>query len=152
MDQPSLTPELLDGFPVVVSLPVQWNEMDAYGHVNNTVYFRYFEAARIEYLERIGIREVTPEQPTGVILHSTSARFRLPVRYPDQVRVGARTVELLDDRFRMEYRVVSEAAGATAAEGWGVVVCFDYAGQRKAALPEAVRHAIQALDDCPAPG
>ena len=42
----------LDDFAVTVRIPVQWGEMDAYGHVNNTVFFRYFESARVEYLER----------------------------------------------------------------------------------------------------
>ncbi len=45
---------LLPSYPVVVEWDVAWGDMDAYGHVNNVVYFRYFEQARIAYLERIG--------------------------------------------------------------------------------------------------
>lgn len=47
----------LEGFPVVIELPVVWGEMDAFAHVNNVVYFRYFESARIAYLERINCLE-----------------------------------------------------------------------------------------------
>ena len=53
-----MTPHtLLAGFPVILELPVQWGEMDAYGHVNNTVFFRYFESARMEYLRKCGFAE-----------------------------------------------------------------------------------------------
>lgn len=143
---------LLDGFPVVVTLPVQWGEMDYFRHVNNTVFFRYFESARIAYLERIGFREEGAAEGTGPILASTHARFRRPLAFPDSVRVGARTTEVGEDRFTMEYRLVSEAQEAVAAEGGGVLVSFDYAAGRKAPLPEGVRRAIERLERGRLPG
>lgn len=137
---------LLAGFPVVVAVPVHWGEMDYFRHVNNTVFFRYFESARIAYLDRIGFREERAESGMGPILASTHARFRRPLTYPDTVRVGARTVELGADRFTMEYRLVSETQAAVAAEGGGVLVSFDYGSGRKGPLPEAVRRAIERLE------
>lgn len=133
-------------FPVVIAIPVQWGEMDAFGHVNNTVYFRYFESARIAYLERIGFRDPDPADPRGAILHSTHARFRQPLVYPETVRVGARATELRDDRFTMEYRVVTVSEGGVAAEGSAVVVSYHYGERRKVSLPEAVLKAITALE------
>ncbi len=144
--------DLLRGFPVVVSIPVQWGEMDYFRHVNNTVFFRYFESARIAYLDRIGFREERAEGGLGPILASTHARFRRPLTYPDTVRVGARSTEVGEDRFVMEYRLVSEAQAAVAAEGGGVLVSFDYAAGRKAPLPEAVLRRIAELEGtAPAP-
>ena len=137
---------LLAGFPVVVTVAVHWGEMDYFRHVNNTVFFRYFESARIAYLDRIGFREERAEGGMGPILASTHARFRRPLTYPDTVRVGARTVELGADRFTMEYRLVSESQAAVAAEGGGVLVSFDYAAGRKGPLPEGVRRAIERLE------
>ncbi len=142
----SSTAELLRGFPVVVEIPVQWGEMDSFRHVNNTVFFRYFEIARIAYLVRIGFREESDNGGVGPILASTHARFRRPLTYPDTVRVGARTTEVGDDRFTMEYRLVSVAQGATAAEGGGVLVSYDYRSSRKALLPQAVRRAIEEVE------
>ncbi|HEX2093237.1 MAG TPA: thioesterase family protein [Longimicrobiaceae bacterium] len=136
----------LQGFPVVVTLPVQWGDMDYFRHVNNTVFFRYFESARIAYLERIGFREEQAEGGLGPILASTHARFRRPLAYPDTVHVGARTTGLGEDRFTMEYRLVSERLGEVAAEGGGVLVAFDYASGRKAPLPERVRRTIEELE------
>ena len=133
-------------FPTVVDFPVAWGEMDAFGHVNNVVYFRYFENARIEYLRRIGFVECVA---VGPILASTHCRFRRPLTYPDRLHAGCRTTEIGADRFTIEYRLVSERLGAVAAEGGGVVVSYDYAAARKAPLPDAVRQAIEGLEGRP---
>jgi acyl-CoA thioester hydrolase len=143
---PDPTPSALADFPVIVELPVFWGDMDAFRHVNNIVYFRYFESARIEYLERIGFRQEMENGGVGAILHSTQARFRRPLEWPDSVIVGARTTEVGDDRFTQEYRLVSRASGEVAADGGGVLVAYDYANARKAALPARVRDAIRAIE------
>lgn len=138
----------LEGFPATIEVPVQWGDMDAYGHVNNTVYFRYFESARIEYLDRCGFLESFDSRGVGAILHSTSCRFRRALTYPDTVLVGGRAIEVGEDRFVMEYRVVSIRQEAlVVAEGDGVVVSFDYGEGTKTALPEEVRRRIEALED-----
>lgn len=137
----------LTGYPVVVQLPVAWGDMDSFRHVNNTVFFRYFETARIAYLDRIGFEQEMQESGIGPILASTHCRFRRPLTYPDTIRIGARTTELHGDRFVMEYRIVSEAHGAVAADGGGVVVAFSYRTHVKAPVPAAVRQAILGLGD-----
>ena len=137
---------LLDGFPVVVSIPVQWGEMDAYGHLNNTVFFRYFETARIEFLRLCGFLEAYEELKVGAILHSTSCRFRLALFYPDTIEVGGRATEIGEDRFVMEYRVVSLDQNGIAAEGTGTVVSFDYTDHQKTPIPESVRARLVSLD------
>lgn len=139
--------DLLEGYPVVVRLPVQWGEMDAFGHLNNVVYFRYFETARIRYLDECGFAESHRQRRVGAILHSTSCRFRIPLTYPDRVDVGARVREVEEDRFTMEYRIVSLAADAVAAEGEGIVVSFDYEAERKTALPDDVRRRVREMEE-----
>lgn len=136
-------------FPVEIERAVSWGEMDAFGHVNNTVYFRYFESARIAYLEAIDFVTGPDRGGLGPILHSTHCRFRRPLVYPDTVRVGARVIGVDDDRFQMEYRIVSERWDETAAEGGGIVVCYDYGGGEKAPLPDQVRRRIEELEDGP---
>ena len=138
--------DVLAGYPVVVEIPVAWGDMDYFRHVNNIVFFRYFESARIEYLDRIGFRELAEGQPVGPILAATDCRFRRPVTWPDTVGVGARVTEVGEDRFVMEYRLVSRKLGAVAAEGGGTLVSYDYDAQRKVPLPERVRQAIAGLE------
>lgn len=134
-----------DVFPVRLAIPVEWGEMDAYRHVNNTVYFRWFESARMEYFARVGWPEIERETGIGPILHSTAARFRAPVEWPDEVEVAARVGEVESDRFTMYYRVRSRALAREVAEGTGLIVAFDYRAGAKALLPSAIRAGIARL-------
>jgi len=126
---------LLADYRVTVEIPVAWGDMDAFGHVNNAVYFRYFETARMECFARIGLR-MEGRQGVGPILHSASCRFRIPLTHPDTVTVGAHIGEVGDDRFVMRYRAVSHEHGAVAAEGESLIVIFNYATGSKAPIPE----------------
>jgi acyl-CoA thioester hydrolase len=137
--------ELLPEFPVVIEVPIAWGEMDAYGHVNNIVFFRHFESARIALLDRIGFRDPAQNGGVGPILHSTQCRFRQPLTYPDTVQVGARVTELTADRFTMEYRIVSLKQQETAADGVGIIVAFQYKTMEKAPLPAPVLRELQEL-------
>lgn len=141
-----MTHPLLVGFPVVVSIDLPWGDMDAFAHVNNVAYFRYFEQARVAYLTRVGWMDRMRDAGVGPIVHSTSARFRKPLAYPDRVYVGARVVTVEADRVTMEHRLVSERWGDVAADGPAVVVCFDYRGGTKAAIPDDIRRRIEQLE------
>ncbi len=137
---------LLNGFPVVVEQAVVWGEMDAYRHVNNVVYFRYFENARLEYFRRAGWPEI--EEATGVspILAATRARFRKALTYPDDIAVGARVHTLGADRFTLEHRIVSRRLGAVVTEGEGTVVAYHHGRREKAPLPDELRRRIVDLE------
>ena len=110
------------------------------------MFFRYFETARIEYLGLIGFLDSFQAERVGAILHSTSCRFRRPLHYPDTVQVGGRALEVQEDRFTMEYRVVSLTHNETVAEGQGVIVSFDYGRGEKTPLPDAVRARLADLE------
>jgi len=137
---------LLAGYPVVVEVQVAWGEMDSFQHVNNVVYFRYFESARIAYSEKIGLQEYKKKTGIGPILGSTSCRYRFPLTYPDTVSVGAKVTEMEDDRFAMNYVVVSHRHQKIAAEGDGVIVMYDYREGKKTAMPDEIRASILALE------
>lgn len=141
---------LLAAYPVVIEATVAWGEMDAFAHVNNAVYFRWFESARIAYFDRIGFRDSMQGSGVGPILASTRCRFRLPLEYPDTVSIGTRVSDVGEDRFTMLYAVVSQRHGKLAAEGEGLLVSYDYRAGRKAPIPDLVRRAIEELEGPPA--
>lgn len=120
--------------------------MDAFQHVNNVVYFKYFESARIAYFERAGLTNYMKEHGIGPILASTSCRFRRPLTFPDEVLIGASVHDIEADRFKMRYCVYSKTLQSVAAEGEGRIVCYDYRKNQKAALPEVIRKAIESLE------
>lgn len=123
--------------------------MDAFGHVNNAAYFRYFESARIAWLERAGWTDLRDTHGVGVILHSVQARFRRPVQYPDTLSVSARLVELNDDRFTLAHEAWSERQNALAAEASGIVVAYDYRDGTKARIPDGLRASILRFNPFP---
>ena len=141
-----MTHSQLSGFPVVVEMDVAWGEMDSFAHVNNVVYFRYFEHARVDYLTRVGWFDLMRNAGLGPIVHSTHARFRKPLAYPDRILVGARVITMEPDRVTFEHRLVSRKWDDLAADGQAVVVCYDYRGLRKAALPDELRARIDQLE------
>jgi acyl-CoA thioester hydrolase len=132
-------------FPVVVRVPVQWGDIDALGHVNNAVYFTWFESARIALFERVGLA-ITGTPEVGPILAHTRCDFLAPVRYPGEVLAGTRIERLGTTSFTMEY----EAALAgdperPVARGQGVVVLIDYRDSSKVPLSATLRDALSAL-------
>jgi acyl-CoA thioester hydrolase len=139
--------ELLADYPVMASFPIAWGDMDAFQHVNNTRYFRYFEDARIAYFDAADIAGVAGV-PSGIgpILASTSCRFKAPLTFPDTIGVGARVTELDEDRFLVEHAVASEQLGRIAAVGTALIVSFDYSKQAKANVPQEWREAIERLE------
>ena len=143
--------ESLDGFPVVIELPVVWGEMDSFAHVNNVVYFRYFESARVAYLGRVGFMGTGGTNGVGPILASARCDFRKPLTFPDTILVGIKVSEMSADRFVMQYRIVSEKLKRVVAEGDGLVVSYDYREGRKAPIPDDVRKQIEALEGRPFP-
>lgn len=138
--------DLLAGYPVILPIDVAWGEMDAFQHVNNVAYFRYFESGRVKYMDATGAMADMEQTGIGPILHSIGCRFRFPLTYPDRIRVGVRVTELSADRFVIHHRVVSDRHGRVAAEGDGVVVMFDYRRNQKAAVPDFLRAAIDRLE------
>jgi acyl-CoA thioester hydrolase len=138
--------ELLTGYPVIVEQAVVWGEMDSYCHVNNVVYFRYFENARLEYFRRLDWDTLEKETGVGPILAATSARFRKALTYPDTIWIGAKIVSVLDDRLILHHRIVSQRLNALATEGEGTIVTYHYERGEKAPVPEELRRRIAQLE------
>jgi acyl-CoA thioester hydrolase len=120
--------------------------MDAYQHVNNTVYFRYFETARIAYFEKLGIVELREESGIGTILGSVQCKFKIPLTYPDRISVGVRVTQIQEERFVIEHCIVSHKHQKVAAKGEGVVVAYDYSHLKKVSLSAELKRRIEELE------
>lgn len=140
---------LLNGFPVYISLPIQWGDQDAFGHVNNTVYLRWFESARIAYGNKVGLAQISAAQKIGPILAAVACNYRKQLTFPDTVHIGARITRIGRSSMVMEHRVVSDGLQAIAADGDSTVVMFDYAANKSIPVPDAVHTAINSLEGKP---
>ena len=134
-------------YPVIVELPVEWGDMDAFGHVNNVTFYRYFENSRITYLEKIGLWEHMKMYSVGPILASSRCQYKAPLTYPDTVSVGSRVTVIEEDRFLMEHIIYSHKLERLSAEGDGTIVIFDYKKGKKAPIPEDIRKNIDQLEN-----
>ncbi len=142
-------PDPLSDFPVILNLPLQWGDQDAYGHVNNVVYLRWCESARVAYLERIGMWVDSSPNGLATILANVSCDYRRPLTYPDTVRIGARVTKIGNSSFRMEHAIYSETQQVIAAEAHSTIVVLDYATKRTIRVPDPVREAIAKLEGKP---
>jgi acyl-CoA thioester hydrolase len=139
---------LLQEFAVVVDIDVRFRDMDAFAHVDNIVYYEYFEIARVAYLDRIGMPIPGPAwHDFGWVIGSTCCRYKAAVVYPDILYVGARVGALSDDRVLMEYRVVSKKLDRVAVEGEALLVAYDFDAGRAVSIREDIRNAILRLED-----
>ncbi len=129
----------------LLEIPVAWGDMDAFGHVNNTVYLRWFESARIAFFARVDVlqRDVT-SMVQGPILAHTSCTFELPVTFPDTVDVACSIERIGTKSFTMRYEVHSRGHERRAASGDGVIVWYDYTKNTTAPLPAELRARLEA--------
>lgn len=144
MSEPQRPPELAD-HPLILTWPVQWGDQDAFGHVNNVVYFRWMESARIEYFRR-GKLGTIDDSGVGAILASIKCDFRRQLRYPDTLLISASIVSIGRTSMKMAHRVYSTELKAIAAEADSVLVMFDYQAQKPVMVPDDIRAKIEAFE------
>jgi acyl-CoA thioester hydrolase len=137
---------LLADFPVITTIPLLWGDLDAFGHVNNLVYMRWAETARVEYLLQIG--QFPPLPPSGIapILASMKCDYRRVLNYPDTVYVGTRIARIGNSSFQMLHRIVSRNLDEIAAEVDSTLVMLDYSRNKPVTVPSDVRNVIGALE------
>jgi acyl-CoA thioester hydrolase len=143
---PGVDTNLLAGFPVITAVPVQWGDQDAFGHVNNTIFLRWFEVGRIAYFEQLAILHDAGGRGLGPILASVTCNFRQQVTYPDRVWIGTRVARIGTSSMVVEHGIVSEHQGRSVADGTSIVVYFDYPASRPCPVPDELRRTIDALE------
>lgn len=131
-------------FVISIDIPVAWGEQDAFGHLNNVVYFRYFENVRMHYLERIGVLRSHDEQGIGVILASTTCDFKRPVEWPMELTIRTGCTAIGNTSFTLAYEILDDL-DVVIATGTSVQVMYDYNKGHKVPIPAAIRPAITAL-------
>lgn len=135
-------PPALAGYPVVLKLPVQWGDQDAFGHVNNVVYFRWCESGRIAYLAETGLETLLTAAGQGPILASIKCDYRRQINFPDTVRIGTRVTRIGTKSVSVEHAIYSDALGGVAATAESVVVIYNYSQHQSCPVSDEVRKRI----------
>jgi acyl-CoA thioester hydrolase len=138
--------KLIDEFAFQLEMDVEWGDMDALQHVNNVEYFKYFQKARIAYFEKNNSDNLFTESRISTILASTQCKFIYPLKYPDNIVIGARVDSIANDYFTMKYAVISNNNQRLVAIGDAKVVMFDYEKNKKTSIPEVIKERIIELE------
>jgi acyl-CoA thioester hydrolase len=133
--------------PFVHRERVRFGDLDAMRHLNNVVFLRYFETARIAYIRELlpGHSPARPESdPFGLIFAECHINYRSPVYFDEEVAVQCRIGEVRRSAFQVMFEM--RVDGRLAAEGYGWLVGFDYAQEQAAPLPERLTKVLQSAD------
>ena len=133
-----------EGYALAVPVDVRFRDMDSMGHVNNAVYFTYFENARIAYWRAVpGIRS---RRNLDYILARAECDFRSPTTIEDDLCCHVRVAWFGRSSFAFEYLLRDERSGRNVAEGRTVQVIYDYAVRRSRPLGTDLKAAIEQFE------
>jgi len=137
-------PERRAAYPHFLTITTRWADNDQYGHVNNVVYYQFFDTVVNQYLIEAGVLDVARGESIGLVVE-TACRYFAPVSFPDTVHAGLRVVHLGTSSVRYEIGLFANDDDAAVAQGHFVHVYVDRVGRRPAPLSAALRAALGPL-------
>ena len=135
-------PDELAHYPIIHHQPIHWGEMDAFNHLNNVVFYRYAESARIGYLQALGMFDGS----MVTVLAQSSCQYLRPVTYPDTLLLGVRCQRLGHTSIVIEYSYYSCAQKVIVATADAVIVRLDSNGKDKLPWTNEERERLVVLE------
>jgi len=133
-----------EAYRVWREIGTRWADNDAYGHVNNTVYYAWFDTAVNAWLIEAGLLDIAAGDPIGLVVE-TGCRYAAPLAYPEPVEIGLAVERLGTSSVTYGLGVFAKGADAAAAEGHFTHVYVDRAHRRPAELPAPWRARLEAI-------
>src|ERR687897_652765 len=137
-------PEVRERYPHFLSVPTRWMDNDVYGHVNNVIYYSYFDTVVNEYLIRSGVLDIKRSPVIGLVVE-TQCRFFEPLTFPDTVHAGLRVARLGLSSGGYEIGLFRNDDETAAAQGHIVHVYVERESRKATALPPEMRAALEKL-------
>jgi acyl-CoA thioester hydrolase len=131
-------------YPVFRSITTRWSDNDVYGHVNNVVYYSWFDTAVNAYLIEQGALDITEGKTIGLVVE-TYCNYSAPLAFPQKIEAGIRVGKIGHSSVRYEIALFAENSPEAAASGHFVHVYVDKATRRPTPLPVALQHALEKL-------
>lgn len=142
MSQPPLKGR--DAYRAWCEIGTRWTDNDAYGHVNNTVYYQWFDTAVNSWLIEAGLLDVNSGNPIGLVVE-TGCRYARALSYPEPVEVGLAVHRIGNSSVEYQLGVFSKGAEDPAAEGRFVHVYVDRESRRPASIPAEWRSQLEGI-------
>lgn len=138
------TPSNLAGYPHRLSIPTRWADNDVYGHVNNVVYYYYFDTVVNKFLIDKGLLEIGKSDVIGLVVE-TGCQYFAPISFPDIITAGLRVAKLGKSSVRYEIGLFRGDETTASAQGHFVHVYVDEAARRPVPLPADMRAALEEI-------
>jgi len=132
-----------DDFQMWTRVEVRWGDMDSMGHVNNSVYFTYLEAARIHFFAELGLLGAMGEDGHGMSLAHAGCNFRREVRFPAWLDIGTNVTKVGTSSFHLRHALFFADTEDLAADATAVVVWSDYTRGKSSPLPAEMRAILE---------
>lgn len=132
----------LKNFTTIEEMPIRWGDMDARGHVNNTIFFRYFECSRIALFRALNLYEEPTEVKIGPILSYQCCDYKAPLKYPDSIYVGAKIEKIEGAKIIIKHSIISEKLNRIVAEGEAHLIWYDYENQKRVTISEKMKQKL----------
>jgi acyl-CoA thioester hydrolase len=131
-------------YPHFLRISTRWSDNDVYGHINNVVYYSYFDTVVNEYLLRAGVLDFSEGETIGLVVE-TRCNFFAPVVFPEPIAAGLRVEKLGNTSVRYEVAIFADGDDEAAAQGHFVHVYVDRATRRPVPLPAPLLAALKPL-------
>jgi acyl-CoA thioester hydrolase len=128
----------------LLSIPTRWMDNDVYGHINNVVYYAYFDTVINRYLIDAGGLDIAHGQAIGVCVES-HCRYAKPVAFPERIEAGLRVEHLGRSSVRYGIGIFARGEAEASAEGWFVHVFIDRTTRAPTPLPDDIRGALAGI-------
>lgn len=138
------TPELRDTYRHFQAIPTRWADNDVYGHVNNVVYYSFFDTVVNQYLIEQRLLDLAKSTVIGLVVE-TQCEYFAPISFPDVVHAGLRVAKLGKSSVRYEIGLFRNEENTASAQGHFVHVYVDRASRRSTAVPADMRAALERL-------
>ncbi|WP_394209350.1 acyl-CoA thioesterase [Enterovibrio calviensis] len=130
-------------YPLAQTQAIVWNDMDALQHINNTVYFRYFEDVRVVMLEELNVFDHVKSHNIGPVVASTRCDYRAPLVYPDTITTVSWVEDVQEKRYTMKYEIHSHNQQRCVAVGEALIVYCDFKTGKSCAIPTETTKQLQ---------
>jgi acyl-CoA thioester hydrolase len=141
---PRPTPQPREHYPHTRDLTTRWMDNDVYGHVNNVVYYSFFDTVVNTYLIERGALDIETSEVIGLVVE-TGCHYFAPLTYPEAVTGALRVAHIGRSSVRYEIGLFAAGSGTAAAQGHFIHVYVDRGTRRPVELPAALRAALEPL-------
>lgn len=138
------TPDKKATYPHYLSIPTRWADNDIYGHVNNSVYYFYFDTVVNEFLVRQGLLDIEKSRTIGLVV-KTQCDYFAPIAFPDLIQAGLRVSRLGGSSVTYEIGLFRGESDTAAAQGAFTHVYVDRETRRPVALSDKMRQVLETL-------